>query len=98
MRISLDCAYLGCDWRWLDLSLGGHVALQGHVLHVVVVEDVEPGHLVRLGVGVLALPLGDVDVASLVRVQEEFGFGNDDVLARKIDLVDDCNIEDCELL
>ena len=40
------------------------------VLHVVVVEDVEPRHLVRLGVGALVLLLGDIDVAFLALVQE----------------------------
>ena len=68
--IPLDCAYLGCGWQWLDLILEGHVAPQELVLHVVVVEDVEPRHLVRLGVGALALPLGDVDVTFLVLVQQ----------------------------
>ena len=23
--LPLDCAYLGCGWRWLDLILDGHV-------------------------------------------------------------------------
>ena len=66
----LDCAYLGCGWQQLDLNLKGHVVPQVLELQVVVVEDVEPRHLVRLGVGALALPLGDVDVAFLVLVQE----------------------------
>ena len=52
----------------------------------------------RLGVGVLALPLGDVDVVFLVLEQEELGFGDDDVLVRRIALVDDCRVEDCGLL
>ena len=50
-------------------------------LRVVVVLDVEPRRLVRLGVVALALPLGDVDV--------------DDVLARRVALVDDCRAEGC---
>ena len=68
-----------------------------HVV-VVVVENVEPRRLVRLGVVALALPLGDVDVAFLVLVQEYLGFGDDDVLAHRIALVDDCRVEDCDLL
>ena len=68
--LPLDCAYLGCGWRQLDLTLEGHVAPQVLVLQVVVVEDVEPRHLVRLGVGALALPRGYVDVAFLVLVPE----------------------------
>ena len=82
--LPLDCAYLGCGWQWLDLILEGHVAPQVLVLHVVVVEGVEPRRLVCLDVVALALPLGDIDV--------------DDVLARRIALVDDCHVEDCELL
>ena len=68
------------------------------MLHVLFVEDVVLQHLVRLGVGTLALPLGDVDIAFLVLEQEELGFGDDDVLAHQIALVDDCHVEDCELL
>ena len=30
--LPLDCAYLGCDWQWLDLILEGHVARQVLVL------------------------------------------------------------------
>ena len=69
-ELPLDCAVHDCGWRWLDLILEGHVAPQELALHVVVVKDVEPRHLVCLGVGALALPLGDVDVAFLVLVQE----------------------------
>ena len=32
--LPLDCADLGCGWRWLDLILEGHVAPQELVLHV----------------------------------------------------------------
>ena len=93
-----DCAYLGCGWQWLDLILEGHVAPQELVLHVVLVLDIQPQRLVPLDVVVLALPLGDVDVAFLVLVQEELGFDDGDVLARRIALADDCSVEDCELL
>ena len=41
--------------------------LQEHVLHVVVVEDVEPRRLVPLDVDALVLPLGDIDVVVLAR-------------------------------
>ena len=96
--LPLDCAYRGCAWQWLDLILEGHVAPQELVLHVVVVLDIEPRRLVRIDVVALALPLGEFDVAFLVLVQEELGFGDDDVLARRIALVDDCRVGDCELL
>ena len=49
--LPLDCAYLGCGWQWLDLILEGYVAPQELVLHVVIVLDVHPRHLVRLDVG-----------------------------------------------
>ena len=65
----LYCAYLGCGWRQLDLTLEGHVAPQVLVLQVVVVEDVEPRHLVRLGVGALALLVVGVGIAFLVLAQ-----------------------------
>ena len=96
--LPLDCAYLGCGWQWLDLILEGHVAPQELVLHVVVVEDVELRRLIRLDVDVLALSLGDIDVAFLVFALEGCGFVDDDVLARRLALVDDCRVEDCELL
>ena len=79
--LPLDCAYLGCGCQWLDLILEGHVAPQELVLHVVVVEDVEPRCLIHLDVVVLALPLGDVDVVVLELVQEGLGLVDDDVLA-----------------
>ena len=96
--LPLDCAVRDCGWRWLNLILEGNVAPQELVLHVVVVEDVEPRHLVRLDVVALALPLGDVDVAILELLQEELGVDDDDQLARRIALVDDRRVEDCELL
>ena len=68
------------------------------VLHVVVVLDIRPRHLVRLDVVMIAFPLGDVDVAFLVLVREGLGFVDEDVLARRIALVDDCRVEDCEML
>ena len=39
----------GFVWLQLDLNLGGNVAPQVLELHVVVVLDVEPRHLVHLG-------------------------------------------------
>ena len=80
------------------MTFEGHVAPQELVLHVVVVEDVEPRHLVRLDIVTLALPLADVDVVVLELVQEELGVDDVDVLARRLALVDDCRVEDCELL
>ena len=47
----------GCTWLWRDLNLEGHVPPQVLELHVVVVLDVVPRHLVHLGVNALALPL-----------------------------------------
>ena len=59
--------FAGCAWLRLDLNLGGHVAPQVLELHVIVVLDVVPRHLVHLGVGALALPLRvGVGVAILV--------------------------------
>ena len=49
--------FAGCAWLRLDLNLGGHVAPQVLELHVVVVLDVVPRHIVHLGVVVVALPL-----------------------------------------
>ena len=65
--LPLDCADLNCGWRWLDLILEGHIAPQELVLHVVVVEDIEPRRLVPLDVDALVLPLGDIDVVVLAR-------------------------------
>ena len=87
--LPLDCAYLGCGWQWLNLILEGHVAPLELFLHVVVVEDVELRRLIHLDVVALALPLGDVDVAFIVLVQEGLGFAEDDVLTRRLALVDD---------
>ena len=55
--LPLDFAARDCGWRWLDSILEGHVAPQELVLHVVVVEDVEPRRLALLGEHALALPL-----------------------------------------
>ena len=33
-ELTIDCAVRDCGWRWLDLILEGHVALQELVLHV----------------------------------------------------------------
>ena len=63
--LPLDCVVRDCGLRWLDLILEGHVAPQELALLVVVVEDVEPRCLVPLGVDVLVLPLGAVDVVVL---------------------------------
>ena len=60
--LPLDCAYRDCVWLWLGLILEGHFAPQELVLHVVIVEDVEPRCLVHLDVDALVLPLGNIDV------------------------------------
>ena len=90
-----DCAYLGCGWQWLDLILEGHVAPQELVLHVVVVEDIEPRRLVPLDVDALVLPLGVVDVVVLELVQKQLGVVEDEVLAHRLALVNACRVEDC---
>ena len=67
--LPLDCAYLGCGWRRLDLTLEGHVAPQVLELRVVVVLGVVPRHLVHLGVVAHALPLiVGIDIVVLVLV------------------------------
>ena len=95
--LPLDCADLGCGWRLLDLILEGHVAPQELVLHVVVVEDVEPRRLAQIDVDALVLPLGDVDVVVLELVQKQLGVVEDEVLARRLALVNGCRVEDCEM-
>ena len=95
--LPLDCADLGCGWQWLDLILEGHVAPQEVVLHIVVVEDVEPRRLVPLDVDALVLPLGVVDVVVLELVQKQLGVVEDEVLDRRLALVNACRVEDCEM-
>ena len=95
--LPLDCSARDCGWRWLDLILEGHVVPQELVLHVVVVEDVEPWRLVQLDVDALILRLGDVDVVVLELVQKDLGLVEDDVLSRRLALVDGCREEDCEM-
>ena len=56
---------VGLDWLRHDLNLEGHVAPQVLELHVVVVLDVAPRHLVHLDVVALA-PLVRVDVGIAV--------------------------------
>ena len=63
-----------CAWLRLDLNLGGHIAPQVLELHVVVVLDVVPRHLVHLGVDALSLALHfGVVVAVLVLMQSLLG-------------------------
>ena len=85
----------GCAGLRLGLNIRGHIAPQVLELRIVIVLDIEPRRLVRLDVVVLALPLRDVDVAFLKLVQKDLGIDDDDVLARRIALVDDCRVEDC---
>ena len=85
--LPLDCAIRDCGWRWLDLILEGHVAPQEPALLVVVVEDVEPRHLVPLGVDALVLPLGDEDVIVLELEQKRLGLIVDEGLAHRLALV-----------
>ena len=95
--LPLDYADLGCGWQWVDLILEGHIAPQEHVLDLVVVEDIEPRRLVHLDVVALALPLGDVDVVILELVQKDLGVVDDEVLARRLALSNDCRVDDCEM-
>ena len=95
--LPLDCAYHGSTWQWLYLILEGHVVPQELVLHVVVIEDVEPQRLVPLDVDALVLPLGDVDVVVLELVQKQLGVVEDEVLARRLALMNACHVEDFEM-
>ena len=79
------------------MILEGHVAPQELELHVVVVEDVEPRRLVPLGVDALVLPLGDVDVVVLELVQKKLGVVEDELLARRLALVNACRVAGCEM-
>ena len=73
--LPLYCAYRGCGWQWLDLNLEGHVAPQELVLHIVVVEDIEPRLRAHLDVVALALPLHvGILVAVLVLARKPLGF------------------------
>ena len=75
------------------MILGGHVALQVLELHVVVVLDVVPRHLVHLDVVVLApLVLVVVVVAVLVLARMQLVFGVVDARESR------CRVEDCGLL
>lgn len=65
----LSHADVDCVRRRRNLCLGGHVAPQVLQFHAIVVIDVVPQHLVCLGVGALALPLGGASVAFLVLAQ-----------------------------
>ena len=71
------------------MILEGHVAPQELALLVVVVEDVEPRRLVPLGVDVLVLLLDVVVVVVLELVQKQLGVVEDEVLARRLALLDD---------
>ena len=62
---------VGCMWLQFDLNFGGHGAPRVLELHVVVVLDVVPRHLLRLGVFALVLPLlVGVGVAVLVLLRK----------------------------
>ena len=71
----------------LDLILEGHVVPQELALHVVIIEDVEPRHLVALGVDALVLPLGAVVVVVLELEQKRLGLIEDEGLAHRLALV-----------
>ena len=75
-EVLLDVVELvGLDWLRHDLSHEGHVAPQVLELHLVVVLDVVPRHLVHFGVDTFALPLHvGVVVAVLVLVQKPLEF------------------------
>ena len=80
------------------MILEGHVAPQDLALHiVVVVEDVEPRHLVALGVDALVLPLGAIVVVVLELEQKRLGFCADEVLAHRLALVNACRVAGCEI-
>ena len=79
------------------MILEGHVAPQELALLVVVVEDVEPRRLVPLGVDALVLPLGDIDVVVLELEQTQLDVVEDEVLARRLVLVNACHVADCEM-
>ena len=82
--------FAGCAWLRLDLNLEGHVAPQVLELHVVVVLDVVPRHLVHLGVDTRApLVLVGVDVAVLVLARMPLG---SDIVGA---LESRCLVEDC---
>ena len=70
------------------MILEGRVPPQELVLRVVVVEDVEPRHLVALGVDALVLVLlGDEDIVVLELEQTLLGLIEDEVLAHRLALV-----------
>ena len=80
------------------MNLEGHVVLQVLELHEVVVLVVVPRHLVHLDVAALApLVLVDFGVAVLVLEQKLLGVVEDEVLARRLALVNACSVEDCEM-
>ena len=81
------------------MILEGHVAPQELVLHVVVVvEDVEPRRLVPLGVDALVLPLGVVVIVVLELEQTQLDVVEDEVLARRLALVNACHVAGSEML
>ena len=79
------------------LNLEEHVAPQELVLHVVVVEDIEPRRLVPLGVDALVLPLGVVVVVVLELEQKRIGLSEDEGLAHRLALVNACHVVGCEM-
>ena len=60
--------YCGSGWQWHNLYVGEHLVRQVLDLLVVVVLDVVPWHLARLGVAALVL-LVDIDVVVPVPAQ-----------------------------
>ena len=80
---------VGLGWLWIDLNLGGLVALQVIELHRVVVLGIVPRHLGHLGVDALVLPLHvGVVVTVLVLAQKPLGFDVVGALGSR------CHIED----
>ena len=79
------------------MILEGNVAPQELVLHVVVVEDVEPRHLVPLDVDALVLPLGAVVIVVLELAHKRLGVVEDEVLAYRLALVNACHVAGCQM-
>ena len=78
--------------------LEGHVPLQELLLLVVVDEDVEPRHLVALGVDALVLILvGDEDVDVLELEQTLLGLIEDEELVHQLALVNSCLEAGCKM-
>ena len=67
------------------------------MLHVVVVEDVEPRRLVLLGVDALVLLLGAVVIVVLELEQNPLGLIEDEGLAHRLALVNACLVVGSEM-